>query len=289
MSSWLRRVRSSASDAASTLGGVAAANAKGAASSVGDAVSRAGARVRGLGVDDDSDAELLDPLDPFSDPELEALDADEAPPDDAELGLDHFSELLRRLEPVPSLPLSEPFSTGLVPLLRHWAQEEGPGSFLADRRVLRVLGMVGDRFTITVSPDGITVRGLIRRRFAPWSRIQRLTFVDRYQMLREHALEAAVDDIVRRTAPIPGLRWLLRQVVGAIERRLPSSQRDALQQVGGCALQQIKRRGFDLELSSVLALVAFLSETLSDVAAAEAQLRGIPIEGLPSFETGLGV
>ena len=249
------------------------------AASVSEATAGVGQRLRPAAVDDpDDDAELLPPLPEGHDAELEALD--QADDDDVELGLGHFTELLRRLDPPPPLPLTEPFSSGLVPLLIRWGDAEGSACFLSDRRVRRVLGVISDRFTVTVAPEGITVRGLLRRRFTPWERVQQLTFVERYEMIRDHALEGAIDQLLRTMpVPIPGLRWVLRKVVDAIEQRLPQSQLDALAEGGGSALQHIRRRGFDLELTSALALVVFLSDSLSTVAAAEAQRRGIPVEG----------
>ena len=253
-------------------------------SAVGEAASGAVRRVRRVGVDDDDeDAELLEPLEVPEDPELTALDEvdDEEEP---ELGLDHFIDLLRALEHVPPLPLTAPYATGLVPVLRRWGELEGPASFLADRRVLRVLGVLGDRYAITVGPAGITVRGLVRRRFTPWDRVQRLTFVDRYSMVRDHVLEGAIDDMVGRAVPVPvpGLRWLIRKLVLAIEGRLPEDQRAMLEGIGGSALQHIQRRGFDIELSGVMALVSFLSEPLTTVAASEARVRNIAVEGFSS-------
>ena len=108
-----------------------------------------------------------------------------------------------------------------------------------------------------VAPDGITVRGLLRRRHTPWDRVNALEF----------------DRAVR--VPVPGLRWLVRKVVGALEHLVPDEEMAHLREAGGRALVRIDRRGFDLEMRGALGLLTFLSTALSEVLHAEAEQRGI--------------
>lgn len=268
---------------------------RGIAAGLGVAGRQAGRAVRGAAdaaarlrphdvdeEDDDADADVgvLDAPEVPDDPELSRLDALEEVEDAEGLAVDQITAVLAGLQARPDLPLAEPFSAGLVPLLQAWAELADPEGFLTDSRVQRVLGVLGDRFSITISPDGLTVRGLLRRRHTPWRHVRALEYIDRYTMLRDHVLERLVADAVRRVGlPIPGLSWLLRRIIGALEHLVPDEEMATLADAGGSALLRVDRRGFDLELGGALALVAFLSPVLSEVAATEAAARGITVEG----------
>jgi hypothetical protein len=234
-------------------------------------------------VDDLDDGEVIPPPDvpPEDLAELAALDEADDDDDDAELGLDHLGALLRELD--PPVPDGMPFTTGLAALLRRWADAEGPSSFPGEARVLRVVGLLGDRYGFAVTHEGITVRGLVRRRHVPWQAVRGITFVPRYVLLREHVLERGIANAATRSVPVPvpGARWVVRKIVLALERRLPEDERRALAEHGGIALQAISRRGLDIELTGAMALVAFLSDGLTAAVAAEAHLRGIPVDGAP--------
>jgi hypothetical protein len=148
-----------------------------------------------------------------------------------------------------------------------------------------VLGLVGDRISLSVTPDGITVHGLLRRRHTPWGRIRGLAFSNRYDLIKSGAIERWADDIASAGigVPIPGLRWLVRRLVGGItewlERRLLEDEAvDRLRDRAGVALTDIDRRGFDIELSGSLLLVSLLGVGVNEAILAEAALRGVAVQ-----------
>jgi len=210
------------------------------------------------------------------DAELEALDDADAVEDAQGLRLDRLTDVLLGLQQAPAVPLTEPFTVSIAELLLAWAEVAEQDGFLGDERVGRVLRLLGGRLAVVVAPDGITVRGLLRRRHTPWDRVNALEFAERYQMLRDHVLEGFADDLVRAVrVPVPGLRWLVRKVVGALEHLVPDEEMAHLREAGGRALVRIDRRGFDLEMRGALGLLTFLSTALSEVLHAEAEQRGI--------------
>jgi hypothetical protein len=171
-----------------------------------------------------------------------------------------------------------------VALVRRLGQVAGTG-LLEDWRARRVLDLVGDRLSVSIGPDGITVRSLVRRRHTPWARVQRLTLAGRYDLLRDDGLARLVDGARPRVTPlpVPGLKWLIRRVVGVIAnwlepRLFNPEQIDALRKEAGRALLGIKRRGRDIELSGGLLLVSILAPGLAEAAEQEARRRGIPVE-----------
>jgi hypothetical protein len=234
---------------------------------------------------DDEDDEELPTLD-LSDPaheDLARLDDAEAEP----IALDadgSLFDVLRQIDPTPPVPLTAAHEVGFASLLRRLGEIADTG-LLEDRRARRVLDLVGDRLSISVGPDGITVRSLVRRRHTPWRRVQRLTFEGRYDLLRGDGLAKLVEDV--RTSllplPIPGLSWLLRRVLGGIanwleHRFFTPEQVDALRQGAGNALLRVQRRGRDIELSGALLLVSLLAPGLSEAAEQEARRRGVEVE-----------
>jgi hypothetical protein len=193
-------------------------------------------------------------------------------------------ELLRQIDPTPPVPLNAVHEVGFVSLLRRLG-EVGDTGLLEDSRARRILDLVGDRLSISAGPDGITTRSLVRRRHTPWSKVQRLTFGGRYDLLRGDGLTKLVDDIKSRMIPIPipGLSWLLRRVVGGLaswleQKFFTEDQIEALRSGAGNALLGVGRRGFDIELSGPLLLVSILAPGLSEAVEQEARARGIGIE-----------
>lgn len=212
------------------------------------------------------------------DPELEALDDADVVEDAQGLQLDRLTDVLLGLQRAPALPLTEPFTVSIAELLLAWADVADQDGFFGDPRVGRVLRLIGGRLAIVVDPDGITVRGLLRRRRVPWERVHALEFAERYQMLRDHVLEGFADDVVRAVrVPVPGLRWLVRKVVGALEHLVPDEEMEHLRDAGGRALVRIDRRGVDVEMRGALGLLTFLSIALSEVLQAEAERRDIEV------------
>lgn len=231
-----------------------------------------------VGVDDDPDAEDLDPPPGLDDDvtDLAELDDGDAAPLDIEGDVPLF-ELLRRLDPAPAVPLTAPHTVGLVSLVERLGGED-------DKRVRRILALVGDRLSLTAGPDGIAVRGILRRRHTPWDRIGRLTFADRYELLRGNYLQKLTDDLANRLTPIPipGLRWLLRRVVGGLSgwlehKVLTPEQIESMRQGAGGALTHVERRGFDIELSGPLLLVSILAPGFCAAVEEEATRRKVPI------------
>lgn len=231
-------------------------------------------------VDDDPEAEALPPLADDDDGGLAELDDAEAPPVDIpdDVGL---VELLRHLDPAPPSPLSAVHETGFTALVKRLSEMVDIG-LLSDRRVHGVLERLGGRLTVAVGPDGIGVRGVVRSRDTPWARIDQLTFVSRYEMLRGGLVNQLVDDASAYLPRVPGLKWVLRRVVGGVaglyeRRKYADEEVDDLRRELGLVLTDIERRGFDIELSGALRFVAFFSSGLSVAVEQEAKIRGIKV------------
>ena len=192
-------------------------------------------------------------------------------------------EVLREIDPTPPLPLTAVHEAGFVTLLRRFG-EAAEEKLVQDSRVNRVLDLVGDRLSVSVGPDGITVRGLLRRRRTSWGHIQRLTFGRRYDLVQADGLNKLAQDIKDKLGlPIPGLSWLIRKVVYGIanfveQRMFTEEQVATLREQGGNALLAIQRRGRDIELSGPLLLVSILAPGFSAAAEQEARSRGIAVE-----------
>lgn len=214
---------------------------------------------------------------------LDNADADAEPLDDI-AGTHGLFELLKRIDPTPDVPLSRPHEVGFVSLVEGLARK-GDRNLLDDWRVRRVLDLVGDRLTLAVGPDGVTVKGLLRRRHTPWDRLERVTFANRYELWRSGALERLVEDVKSKFVrfPIPGLSWLLRRVLGGIagwfEKRIFTPEEiESLRLEGGDALIHIARQGVDIDLAGPLLLVSVMAPGFSEAVAQEARLRGVAVE-----------
>lgn len=235
---------------------------------------------------DDEDDEDLPGLDIDADAvtqELTALDDGDAEPVVIDESRSLF-ELLREIDPTPALPLTAIHEAGFRSLLRRLG-EVGDTGLAEDRRVQRVLDLVGDRLSVAVGPEGITVRGLLRRRHTKWEHIGRLNFGGRYDLARGDGLAKMADDVKSRLLPIPipGLSWLIRRVVGGVagwleQRFFTEEQVDSLKAGAGNALLGIERRGFDIELSGPLLLVSILAPGFSEAVQHEAERRGVKVE-----------
>ena len=244
-------------------------------------------------VDEDDDEVEVDeelPAIDASDPEHQELARlDEEDDHDAEpvvLKTDEsLFDLLRKLDSTPSIPLTEIHEVGLAATLRRLDDLTNAG-LQKDRRVRKVLDLIGDRISISVGPKGITVRSLIRRKHTPWKRVQSVTVESRYEMLRGDGVAKLMDSV--RSAivpfPVPGLSWLLRRVCNSIaaflEHRMATEEQVAAlrESGGGRVMLGIKRWGRDIELDGPLLLVAMLSPGLADAIELEARARAINVE-----------
>lgn len=234
-------------------------------------------------IDDDPVAEPLPPLAPGTedDEELARLDDEEAAPVEvpSDLGL---ADLFCRIDPAPALPLQREHEMGFSALVRSLNGVIDIG-LLADHRVQGLLDRLGDRLTVAVSPEGITVRGVVRARHTPWAKVQQLTFVSRYEMLRGGLVnQLAEEDMSQYLPPVPGLKWLLRRIVGGMasfyeRRQYTGDEVDALRAELGFVLTHIERRGLDIELSGPLRFVSFFSSGLSSAIEREATDRGVKV------------
>ena len=240
-------------------------------------------------VDDDPDAEVVDDGPSADEPDLASLDEHGAgdtravldrPDLERDAGVALWS-LFGRIDGGPPLPLAAEHRVGLGPLLRGLLDAEDPPA-LQEWAVDRVLSLVGDRYTLSVGPDGITVRGLLRRRHTSWDDIDGIGVVNRFDALKGGAVARLIDQAVR--FPVPGLRWLLERVLGAITDRLArlvlgADEVDAWREASGWVITDIERRGFDIELDGPLLIVSLLAKGTTAAILTEAGQRGIAIDG----------
>ncbi|HEV3363729.1 MAG TPA: PH domain-containing protein [Acidimicrobiia bacterium] len=231
--------------------------------------------------EDDDDLPAVDVADPAH-ADLARLDEEDAEPMAIDTNASLFDDL-RAIDPTPPLPLTDVHEAGFAALVRGLDKVEGTG--LTDSALVRrILDLVGDRLTLSVGPDGITVRGLVRRRHTSWNHVEHLTFAGRYDMLRSGYLTKIIDDIKTRLGlPIPGLSWLIRKVVNGIanwlEKKIFTAEEiDSLKETGGNALLAIQRRGRDIELSGPLLLVSIMAPGFSEAVEREARSRGLEVE-----------
>jgi hypothetical protein len=230
--------------------------------------------------EDDDDLPEVDVTDPDN-VDLARLDEEDADP--IVIENDSLFDVLRLIDPTPPLPLVDTHEAGFVALLRRLDKNEGTD--LTDQTVVRrILDLVGDRLTLSVGQDGITVRGLLRRRHTPWDRVEHLSFAGRYDMLRSGYLTRIMNDIRSRVGlPIPGLSWLIRRVVNGIanwlEKHIFTPEEIETLRVGsGNVLVAIQRRGRDITLSGPLLLVSILAPGFSEAVEQDARNRGIAVE-----------
>jgi PH (Pleckstrin Homology) domain-containing protein len=235
--------------------------------------------------DDDEDEDLPD-LEVSDEDHMELAHLDDehdaAPLTMGEAQVSIF-EQLHKIDPTPSVPLTEKHEVGLVSLLDRFAEMADTGAgVLEDKRTRKIMDLVGDRLSISVSPDGITVRSLLRRKHTPWKRVQGVTIEGRYDLVRNDGMAKLLEG-VQSPFPVPGLGWLLRRVTKGIavwvERRLMTEEGvAAAHQSSGIVLLGVKRWGRDIELDGPLLLVAFMAPGLAVAVEQEARMRGIPVE-----------
>jgi hypothetical protein len=231
--------------------------------------------------EDDDDLPEVDVTDPAH-VDLTLLDEEDADPIEIDVDRSLLDDL-REIDPTPPLPLTDTHEAGFASLIRR--MDKVVGTDLTDQAVVRrILDLVGDRLTLWVGPDGITVRGLLRRRHTAWNHVEHMTFAGRYDMLRSGYLTKIIDDMKAKVGlPIPGLSWLIRKVVNGLanwlEKKIFTPEEiESLKETGGNALLAIQRRGRDIEFSGPLLLVSILAPGFSEAVEAEARARGIDVE-----------
>ena len=255
----------------------------------GDLVGKAQRLIPGgkSDVDDPSDDEDDDDLpqvdvDDSEHEDLARLDEQDAEPMAIDTNASLFDDL-RAIDPTPPRPLTDVHEAGFASLIHRLDKVEGTG--LTDQAVVRrILDLVGDRLTLWVGPEGITVRGLLRRRRTGWNHVEHLTFAGRYDMLRAGYVTKVMDNLKAQVGlPIPGLSWLMRKVANGIatwlETRIFTAEEiESVRETGGNVLLAIQRRGRDIELSGPLMLVSILAPGFCEAVEQEAQARGIAVD-----------
>lgn len=231
--------------------------------------------------EDDDDLPEVDVADPAHD-DLVRLDEEDAEPMAIDANASLFDDL-RAIDPTPPLPLTDMHEAGFASLIHRLDKVEGTG--LTDQLVVRrILDLVGDRLTLWVGPEGITVRGLLRRRRTAWNHVEHLTFAGRYDMLRAGYVTRVMDELKKQVGlPIPGLSWLMRKVANGIatwlETRIFTAEEvESFRETGGNVLLAIQRRGRDIEFSGPLLLVSMLAPGFCEAIEREAADRGIDVE-----------
>lgn len=233
--------------------------------------------------DDDDDEDLPVTAAESADEDLSLLDDEDSEPMPLAVDRSLFDDL-RAIDPTPPLPLTAVHETGFVSLLRRLDEVDNEGRLLQDGKVRRILDLVGDRLSLSVGPDGITVRGLLRRRHTAWKHVEHLTVGGRYDLIRGDGLAKIINDIKAKVGlPIPGLSWLIRKVVNGLANWLEKKvftpeEIESFRAGGGTALLAIQRRGRDIELSGPLLLVSILAPGFSEAVEFEARARKIEVE-----------
>ena len=150
---------------------------------------------------------------------------------------------------------------------------------LADPRVARVIDLLGSRITITVSPEGIETTGLLMSRTTPWDRVQEVVLESRYDVFKDRVVTGSVALLLGRgLLPIPGLSWLLRGLLGLLDDLIPNSLEAGVRDDTGQALAGVRRSmARDVDLAGPLALVAFLSDGLTEAIVSEAARHEVDV------------
>lgn len=193
-----------------------------------------------------------------------------------------FTRAWSTLHPAPSLPTDEPFTAGLQPLLRGLA--DAVGGPLAGRRATAVIGMVGDRFTVTVDGDGVVSRGLLRHHRASWGDAEAVLVEPMAAMAVRRLLARTASRAVARMVPIPGLHWVAQRVADMVLDPIADvAAPAAAKAVDGLPAVLVGVRtsvGESVRLEGPLALTSLLSRGLTEVALDHAARRDVPVEHL---------
>ncbi len=191
------------------------------------------------------------------------------------LGVDppRVSAVLRTLHPAPPLPLTEPFSAGLSPLLHDLGGHVG--GLLEGRRAERVLHRLGSRFTVTVDPEGVSAKALLRTRRLAWRDIEHVEVAGQSEVIARQILGRMADRYVSRLIPIPGVSWLIRKLLGTLTdvlADLVSRPDESIEPV--VVAVTTKGRG-DLAFDGLLGIVVLLSHGFTVAVLDRAEAHGV--------------
>jgi hypothetical protein len=187
--------------------------------------------------------------------------------------------LLSRLHPTPPLPLTGEFAAGLGPLLTAVADQIG--GVLRSRRARWVIDRIGDRYTLTVSPEGISSKGLLRTRTVRWSDATAVELEPLTVLVARRVIAGTATSMAGRVVRIPGLRWLIRKVLGLIGDVLADATGKVTPESVPSTLVAVRSPDGDgIELDGPLALTSALSRGITAAAVSEATDRDIPVRRL---------
>lgn len=196
--------------------------------------------------------------------------------DEGGLGIDpdRLESALQNLQTVDGLPLTEPLEAGLGPLLSRLGDQEG--GILASGRARWILKLVGDRYSVSVGPKGVTAHALFREERIAWDDMESLRTTGVSFMVGRHVVGKLLDVGVSRVVRIPGLRWLARRIsstlVDFLTTRAVSPKEETTLLVSSA-----RGGGRSVDFDGLLGLVVLLSRGFNDAVLWEADARDIPM------------
>lgn len=176
----------------------------------------------------------------------------------------------RGLQPAPDLPLTGTFSAGLGSALR--ALDASALGAAAETARQRLLDVVDDRFTVTVTDEAISVRGLLRHHRVRWRDAEEVV-VEPVEAMALRRLGAAV---VARRVPVPVLGGLVARLADHLVAPVAAGADRLVDGLPAVVVQVRGRRG-EVTLDGPLALVPLLSAGLTEVVLDQAERRGVTI------------
>ncbi len=166
-------------------------------------------------------------------------------------------------------------TVGLGPLA-DWARTAG-GGVLDGPVTRRLVDIVGDRYSVTVSSTQVVSRGLLRRSRVRWADAEAVVVEPLAAVAARRLVGRTSRSIVGRAVPVPGLRWAAQRVVdrvadvgAGLAAGLPLGLPTALVEVRD-------HRGGGVILEGPMALTAMLCQRLTDMAVAEAHLHDVQV------------
>lgn len=201
---------------------------------------------------------------------------DTAQPDDGGLGIppERLEAALGNLQTADHLPLTEPLEAGLGPLLSRLGDREG--GILAGGKARWILGLVGDRYSVSVGPEEISARALLGERTVRWDDVRSVSATGVMFMVGRHVVGRLLDVGVARMVRIPGLRWLARRIsstlVDLLTKRTVRPQEETTLLVA-----RVEGEGTTIDFDGLVGLVVLLSRGFNDAVLWEAESRDIPI------------
>jgi len=180
------------------------------------------------------------------------------------------------LHPAPTLPLDGPFVAGLGPLLDGLGRRAG--GVLHGPRARRVIGAVGNRYSVRVDPTRVQSRGIIRTHTARWDDTEAVVLEPMAAMAARRLIGRTAGTLVGRWVPIPGLRWLAGKVVDRLAGVVADVSTTVINGSPSVLVGVRTTSGDGVRLEGPLALTSLLSRGLTEAVVGEAVRRGIPVE-----------